>query len=66
MSISPNVRKKLPKANLIWFEWTRRHPFFGMNRLANARRYQIWWLAIGHRAPWLESAARAIYPNYFE
>lgn len=56
---------QLPKARMISFQWSWRYFFFARNRLANAVRFQIGWLVILVRAPWLERSARALYPHLY-
>lgn len=56
---------QLPKARLISLEWSWRYFYFARFRLANAVRFQIGWLAILVRAPWLERSARALHPHLY-
>jgi len=59
-------RKKVPKANLIHLSWSRNYFYFANHRLANCRRFQVGWLTVLVRAPWLEHVARVHYPELFE
>lgn len=59
-------RKKVPKAPLIRFEWWPRWRRISMFRLANVRQIHLGPLMIMVRAPWLEHAARAHYPELFK
>lgn len=60
------IRKRLPKAPLIEFGWSWSWFYFHKFRLANCIRWQIGWLTINHRAPWLEHSARALHPEVFK
>lgn len=67
MSIPRNIRKKLPKA-----EWLRVEiggyydkPYYARFRGANFVRWQLWWVCVIHRAPWIEHVARQRYPHLF-
>jgi hypothetical protein len=55
------LMRKLPKARLISLQWSWRYFYFAKFRLANAVRFQVGWLVILVRAPWLEQSARALY-----
>jgi len=68
-AIPRHVRRRLPKAGLLHFEWApavlRGRPLLQRNRLANAIRWRIGSLAVTHRAPWLPDVARATHPHLF-
>lgn len=70
MSTPIEIKKKLPKADLIrvrwnqWSHWTRW--YVARFRLANAVRYDIGPVTIVHRAPWLEKSSRQLYPHLFD
>lgn len=57
---------ELPKAPLIWLEWSFRHFYFAKFRLANAIRLQVGWLVVNVRAPWLDHSARVLHPEHFK
>jgi len=65
--LSRSVRQKLPKAKLLSIEIGGYHgsPYWARFRLANAVRWQLWWVCIEHRAPWLEHSARQLHPQLF-
>lgn len=70
MSIPREVRKQLPKAELIsvrwnqWSHWTRW--YVARFRLANSVRYDVGPVTILHRAPWMERSARQLHPHIFD
>lgn len=55
----------LPKAAWVKIDWSRRGFYFAHFRGANFRRFQIGWLAVNVRAPWLEHVARRTHPHLF-
>ncbi|TIN83069.1 hypothetical protein [Mesorhizobium sp.] len=63
--MNANIRRQLPKAALFRAELGRQF-YFAKFRLANAVRWQFGWLAITHRAPWIEASARALHPDLFD
>jgi hypothetical protein len=61
------IRKKLPKSKMIavrWGGWYSK-PYFARFRMANCIRWQLWWVCVEHRAPWLEHSARSLHPHLF-
>lgn len=66
MSIPCRVKEKLPRSALASVRWSFRHFYFAKFRLANAMQWQIGWMTITHRAPWLEASARALHPHLFD
>ena len=58
--------EKLPKASLMTVHWSWTCFYFARFRLANAIQFQVGWLTLIFRAPWLERSARALYPHLFE
>lgn len=67
MSIPRHVKKKLPKARTISIKigGYYREPYWARFRCANFIRWQLGWVCIQHRAPWLEESARRIHPHLF-
>ena len=63
-----HIKKQLPKAKLIAIEFGGyyRNPYFAKFRMANCIRWQLWWVCIQHRAPYLEHVARQIHPHLFK
>jgi hypothetical protein len=66
MTIPNNIRMQLPKAALLRAGLSFRQFYFAKFRLANATRWQIGWVTITHRSPWLERSARALHPHLFD
>lgn len=63
--IPANIRKRLPKSNLITVRWWSTSMWTSF-RLANARQIHFGHLVVIIRAPWLEAPARANFPQLFE
>jgi hypothetical protein len=59
---------KLPKAHFFRITWGGyyREPYFAKFRGANFIRWQLWWVRVQHRAPWLEHSARQLHPHLFD
>lgn len=48
---------------LLAVRWSWRRPYFARFRLANAVQFQVWWMTIIVRAPWLDNSTRALYEH---
>ncbi len=58
-------RRQLPKARWFRLSWSWRWFYFTRFRCANFMRWQIGWLTVEHRMPYIEHVARQNYPEIF-
>lgn len=65
MPIPASIQKQLPKAAWLSLSFDFKSFYFAKFRLANAARWQIGWVTVQHRLPWLERSARALHPQLF-
>jgi hypothetical protein len=65
--IPKDIRKKLPRAKLfsIKIGGYYKKPYYTKFRCANFMRWQIGYICITHRMPWLEDSARKLHPHLF-